>query len=171
MFLNKSIVQCKILCILISITFSIVLFCGCGEDEGEEEVKRELVIDDTSITLYDLQGTYNLIGVIVTCDNGNRITQDDFISYSGKMTITSDGRLSQEIIINGQTTTTVATCKLATNDTLYFQSVSPACDYSLKYEVSGNKLTTFLASGSCGISCSETDVWQKTSSSVPPALL
>ena len=143
------------LCIVSVIVLGLVTIIGTGGGGGG---------GGSNLTLADLFGTYNLSGFTVTFSYGTVFTQNDFNSYSGTMTIESDGDTNQTIYLNGYGGTVYAKILSVDNDSMRISSAG--CTYDIGISLSGNVFTTTLPMGTCGWDWSEVDVWTKTGSSV-----
>ena len=144
-FINLIIIILAILCLSI----------GCGGSSGGNG-------NNIDVNLNQLAGTYSLIGFSVEYDNGTTITEDDVSSYSGTMTIKSDGNMTQDISVNGVELSFSGTYSIISSSKM--RVTSGGCTYTIGYSFNNNVFTTYAESGTCGIDYSETDVWQKTSS-------
>jgi len=113
------------------------------------------------MTLNDLVGNYHLKDFTVTYSNGLILDSDDVISFSGTMTITSSGYMSQSFVINGNPVSVSGYIDSVGAD--FIQTTFNGCAYNIGIELSGNTLTTNAPMGACGISFSEIDVWEKKS--------
>ena len=133
------------------------------DSEGNQSNVFTVYVISGQITLADLVGTYKLNAFTVTYDGGTIVTQDDVSSYSGTMSITSDGIMSQTVEVNGVVVSSPTTILSVENDVM--QISSAGCTYDLGIELSGNIFTTTFSSGTCGVNYREVDVWEKTSSS------
>lgn len=111
----------------------------------------------------DLAGTYVLTGFQVTYSNGAVISSEDGITYSGTMVLTSDGRMSQSVSLNGTTGGAVGVYVVATTSSLTVTADGFSCSYNLGVDRNGNTLTLTLASGQCGITYTEVDTWTRIS--------
>ena len=153
---NGFINNLRYFCLLAAITLGLMAIVATGGGGGGG--------GGDNLTLADLVGTYNLSGFTVTFSDGTVITQDDVNSYSGTMTIESDGNATQEIYVNGYGGIIYAEILSVDNDSIRVSS--GGCTYDLRIELSGNVLTTTAPMGTCGNDFSEVDVWTKISSDV-----
>lgn len=119
---------------------------------------------DTDITIDSLVGTYRLSAFTIRYSSGLVVTQDDVAAYSGAMTISSDGNMKQDFNIGGNFILAEGDIEVVDNNTLKIFD-SGGCVAYADLELNGNFLTTTLEN-SCGTDFSETDVWEKVSSSV-----
>ena len=115
------------------------------------------------MSLKDLIGTYALKDFNVVFDDGTVITRKDFFSFSGTMHITASGYMYQLIELNGIELEVGATILDVKSN--YIRVSSAGCTFDLGIDLSGNILTTYSPSGTCGSNYSEIDVWEKISGS------
>ena len=116
-----------------------------------------------SLSLTDLLGVYVLRDFFVIFDDGTSFTPKDVFSFSGTLEITNIGNVYQVVEVNGFEAVTNTTILDVKNN--YIRVFSAGCTYDVGLNVSGNILTTYFPMGTCGSDYSETDVWEKISTS------
>ncbi len=133
--------------------FILLFAIGCGGGGGD---------NSNNINVGQLAGTYSLTGFTVEYDDATILTQNTVSSYSGTMTITSNGDMTQSVTLNGNGLSLSGTFSILSNSIMRM-SVG-GCTYDMGYSFNNNVFTTSSDSGTCGSNSSEIDVWQKTSS-------
>lgn len=161
---EKSVVL-KIASISLSTFLCMLYLSGCGGG-GSSSANSDPspTPPSVSITISDLAGTYTLYKFTVMSDKGATITEDNVSSYSGRMTISQTGEVSQTVTVEGETVTDASTVRIINDTTLEVTDSQPPCTYNATFSLQGDTLTISVPAGTCGIPYSETDVWKKGSS-------
>jgi hypothetical protein len=147
----------KILKAIPILLFISLISPGCGGSGGGNG-------NNNDVNVNQLVGTYSLVEFTIEFDNGITMTQNSVSSFSGTMTITTNGNMTQSVSVNGNEVSVSGTYSIISNSIL--RLTFSGCTYDLGYSFNNNILTTLLESGTCGANFSESDVWQKTSSLV-----
>lgn len=140
----------KFVCLFV---FAFLLVAGCGGGGSDPPPPPP------NLTLADLVGTYTMVEFTVTYDNGTIFKSSDATTFSGAMVISSNGKMLQTVELNGVVAISESDILSVSNTIL--RVTSAGCTYDLGINLAGNILTTNFASGTCGTTFSEIDVWKK----------
>ncbi len=110
-----------------------------------------------------LAGDYLLIDFQIEYRDGTTIAPEDCASFSGSMRIEADGDVTQTIEINGYSTTLFSSVEI--NITNVWHIEIPGCSYDLSTTYIDDILTTVFPMGACDIQYTETDVWERQTTS------
>jgi hypothetical protein len=141
---------------------------GSGGGSGVGNVGLPVTV--TSLT--SLVGTYTLVDFTVVGNAcGGTVTPNSGLvqSWSGTMTITASGLWTQTITINGRSGSASQFVDVVAPNIL--ETTGLGCTYTGGFQYSSTGvLTTNVPQGTCGFTCSETDVWQKVSGALKPTV-
>ena len=112
-----------------------------------------------------LVGSYQLIDFTIKFEDATTIRSKDVESFSGTMNITSNNSGTQNVCVKLKGMANNCVKAVGWIEGEFFVGEFDSCEYKAPFTFKDGILTSTFPMGTCGANFSETDVWEKISSS------